>query len=104
MSREEVEQPRRRPGKRTDPAMEEPLAALEAGRPQRVRLTEGQSARGVRISIARRARERGLNVETAEGDGFVAVWRADEPTPRRTRKPGEGGTPRHDMLALPHFG
>jgi hypothetical protein len=41
--------------------------------PRRVGLTQGQSARGVRISIARRARERGISVETAEGDGFVAV-------------------------------
>jgi hypothetical protein len=91
VSQEEVEQLRGRRGKRTDPVMEELLASLAAGRPQRVGLMEGQSGRGVRISIARRARERRLNVETVEGDRFVAVWRADEPATRRTRKTGGEG-------------
>ena len=98
MSLEEVAHLRQRQGKRTDPTMEELLAALEAGRPQRVSLTEGQRARGVRVSIARRARERGLHVETAEGDGFIAVWKVDAPTPRQTRKPAGAGERRRSRL------
>jgi hypothetical protein len=49
----------------------------------RVPLVEGQSARGLRTAISRAATSRGMTVETVEGDGFVAVRKADEP---RTRK------------------
>jgi hypothetical protein len=48
-----------------------------------VPLEEGQSARGLRTAINQAATSRGLTVETVEGDGFVAVRKADEP---RTRK------------------
>jgi hypothetical protein len=52
-------------------------------RPVRVPLVEGQSARGLRTAISRVATSRGLFVETVEGDGFVAVRKANDP---RTRK------------------
>ena len=69
--------------RKTDPAMVALLAEVEAGRPVRVPLVEGQSARGLRTAISRAATSRGLSVETVEGEGFVAVRMADEP---RTRK------------------
>ena len=56
---------------------------IATGRPVRVPLVEGQSARGPRTAISRAAGSRGLSVETVEGDGFVAVRKTDEP---RTRK------------------
>jgi hypothetical protein len=49
----------------------------------RVSLVEGQSARGLRTAISRAATNRGLSVETVEGEGFVAVRKVVEP---RTRK------------------
>jgi hypothetical protein len=47
---------------------------------------EGQSARGLRTAISRAATSRGLTVETVEGDGFVAVRKADEPRARKQTK------------------
>ena len=69
--------------RKTDPAMVALLAEVEAGRPVRVPLVEGQSAHGLRTAISRVATSRGLTVETVEGDDFVAVRKTDE---RRTRK------------------
>ena len=69
--------------RKTDPAMAALLAEIATGQPVRVPLVEGQSARGLRTAISRAATSRGLTVETVEGDGFVAVRKADEP---RTRK------------------
>ena len=66
-----------------NPAMVELLHEVTAGRPMRVPLVEGQSARGLRMAISRAATSRGLSVETVEGDGFVAVRTVDPP---RTRK------------------
>src|SRR5687767_5631909 len=79
-----------KPGK-TDPAMVALLAEVESGRPVRVSLVEGQSARGLRTAISRAATSRGMTVETVEGEGFVAVRRVDEP---RTRK--EKPAPSHN--------
>ena len=44
-----------------------------------VLLVDGQSARGLRVAISRAATSRGMTVETAEGDGFVAVRKVEEP-------------------------
>ena len=67
----------------SNPAMVELLNELEAGRPIRVPLIEDQSARGLRVAISRAASSRGLNVETVEGDGFVAVRKVDQPRMRK---------------------
>jgi hypothetical protein len=77
---------RRKKGARADPAMVELLDRVESGTPQRVGLEPGQNARGLRFAIARKAKQRGLGVETVEGDGFVAVSRTDAP-PTRTGRP-----------------
>src|SRR5215210_7080999 len=74
---------RQQKARKTDPAMAALLAEVEAGRPVRVPLVEGQSARGLRTAISRAATSRGLTVETVEGEGFVAVRKVDE---LRTRK------------------
>jgi hypothetical protein len=73
----------RQKARKTDPAMVALLAEIESGRPVRVPLVYGQSARGLRTAISRAAGSRGLSVETVEGEGFVAVRKADE---SRTRK------------------
>ncbi len=75
---------------KTDPVMVALLTEVEAGRPVRVQLVEGQSARGLRSAISRAARSRGLTVETVDGDGFVAVRKDDEP---RTRKGKQASSP-----------
>ena len=69
--------------RKTDPAMVALLAEVETGQPVRVPLVLGQSARGLRTAISRAATNRGLTVETVEGDGFVAVRKVVE---LRTRK------------------
>jgi hypothetical protein len=48
-------------------------------------LVEGQGARGPRTAISRAAGRR-LSVETVEGEGFVAVRKADEPRARRGKQ------------------
>jgi hypothetical protein len=85
--------------RKTDPAMTALLAEVETGRPVRVPLVEGQSARGLRTAISRAATSRGMTVETVEGDGFVAVRKVDEPRARKqtqqTAEPGKRrGRPR----------
>jgi hypothetical protein len=65
----------------------------------RVPLVDGQSARGLPTAISRAATSRGLSVETVEGEGFVAVRKADEPRARKqtqqTAEPGKRrGRPR----------
>ena len=72
-----------------NPAMDELLAGVEAGQAMRVPLVEGQSARGLRVAISRAATKRGLSVETVEGDGFVAVRKAEE---ARKRKAAQGSS------------
>src|SRR5829696_5817980 len=72
--------------------MVELLDAVESGQPIRVSLEEGQSARGLRVVISRAATSRGLNVETVEGDGFVAVRKVDQQASRKSAQvtPGQG--------------
>jgi hypothetical protein len=83
LSEEEFTALRQQKARKTDPTMAALLAEIASGRPVRVPLVEGQSARGLRTAISRAASSRGMAVETVEGDGFVAVRRADE---SRTRK------------------
>jgi hypothetical protein len=81
---------RQQQSRKTDPAMVALLDEIATGRPVRVPLVEGQSARGLRTAITRAAGSRGLTVETVEGEGFVAVRKTDEP---RTRKGTQGSYP-----------
>jgi len=75
-----------------NPAMVDLLHEVAAGRPMRVPLVEGQSARGLRVAISRAATSRGLTVETVEGDGFVAVRKVDQPSTRKaTQTTADGG-------------
>ena len=83
LSEAEFTELRQQKARKTDPAMSALLAEIATGQPVRVPLVDGQSARGLRTAISRAATSRGLSVETVEGDGFVAVRKADEP---RTRK------------------
>ncbi len=88
-----------------NPMMEELLDRVESGRPQRVPLGEDQSARGLRVSIARAAGRRGLSVETVEGNGFVAVRRADRPSPAKPkRQPAADGRRRRGRTHEPAAG
>ena len=59
----------------------------------RVPVVEGQSARGLRVAISRAGTSRGPTVETVEGDGFVAVRKAEEPRKRKVAQ-GTSGEPR----------
>jgi hypothetical protein len=86
LSEEEFHALRQQKARKTDPAMTALLAEISTGRPVRVPLVEGQSARGLRAAISRAATGRGLSVETVEGDGFVAVRRVDEPRTRKGRQ------------------
>ena len=92
LSEDEFHALRQQKARKTDPAMVALLAEVESGRPVRVPLVEGQSARGLRTAISRAATSRGLTVETVEGDGFVAVRKVDEPRSRRGKQtpPQEG--------------
>src|SRR5215212_5348270 len=78
LSEDEFTSLRQQKTRKTDPAMVALLAEVESGRPVRVPLVEGQSARGLRTATSR-----GLNVETVEGEGFVAVRKSDEPRSRK---------------------
>src|SRR5215217_6658957 len=87
ISPEELAALQRAKGKRSgDPMMEALLSQLDAGIAKKIPLAEGQGGKGLRIAIARKARERGINVETAEGDGYVAVWKADAPRRQKTSR------------------
>ena len=86
LSEEEFTALRQQKARKTDPAMVALLAEVDAGRPVRVPLVEGQSARGLRTAISRAAGSRGLSVETVEGEGFVAVRKSDEPRTRKGRQ------------------
>jgi hypothetical protein len=89
LSEAEFTELRQQKARKTDPAMAALLAEIATGQPVRVPLVEGQSARGLRTAISRAATSRGMTVETVEGDGFVAVRKADEP---RTRKGKQAST------------
>jgi hypothetical protein len=86
--------------RRANPQLEALLDAVAAGRPQRVRLEPGQRGRGLRLAIARAAERRGLAVESAFGDDFLAVWLADS----REQGGGECGRPEPRPLGRPGFG
>ena len=92
LSDEEFTALRQQKASKTDPAMAVLLTEIATGRPVRVPLVEGQSARGLRTAISRAATSRGMTVETFEGDGFVAVRKADEPRSRKGKQapPQEG--------------
>jgi hypothetical protein len=83
LSEDEFTALRQQKTRKTDPAMVALLAEVETGRPVRVPLVYGQSARGLRTAISRAATSRGLTVETVEGEGFVAVRKLDEPRSRK---------------------
>jgi len=85
---------------KTDPAITALLAEVETGRPVRVPLLEGQSARSLCTAISRAARSRGLSVETVEGEGFVAVRKVDEPRTRTGRPASSPEGPRR--FGRPH--
>jgi hypothetical protein len=55
LSEEEFTALRQQKSRKTDPAMTALLAEVETGRPVRVPLVEGQSARGLRTAISRAA-------------------------------------------------
>ena len=87
MSEEEFDRLRRRwSGRAADPGMEELLDRLEAGERVRVPVAAGQSVRGLRVAVGRRASQRSMRVEAVEGDGFVGFRRADEPAPQRGKR------------------
>ena len=84
LSEDEFATLRQRKARKLDPGMTALLDEIETGRPVRVPLGDGQSARGLRVAISRAALTRGLFVETLEGDGFVAVRKTDTPPVRKT--------------------
>ena len=86
LSEAEFTELRQQKVRKTDPAMAALLAEIATGQPVRVPLVEGQSARGLRTAISRAATSRGLSVETVEGDGFVAVRKAEEPRGRKAKQ------------------
>jgi hypothetical protein len=99
LAEDEFQALRQQKARKTDPAMAALLTEIATGQPVRVPLVEGQSARGLRTAISRAASSRGMTVETVEGDGFVAVRKADEPRARKptpqTAEPGKRrGRPR----------
>ena len=83
LSEAEFTELRQQKARKTDPAMTALLAEIATGQPVQVPLVDGQSARGLRTAISRAATSRGLSVETVEGDGFVAVRKADESRSRK---------------------
>src|ERR687898_1177540 len=85
LSEAEFTELQRQKAQKADPAMAALLDEIATGRPVRVPLVEGQGARGWRVAISRAATSRGLSVETVEGDGFVAVRKAEEPRARKGR-------------------
>jgi hypothetical protein len=87
LSEDEFDALRQRKARQANPVMSQLLDEVERGTPVRVPLEDGQTARGLRVAIARAASNRGLSVETMEGDGFVAVRKSTVP---RVRKPATG--------------
>ena len=93
MSEEEFERLRRaRSGRAVDPPVEKLLDRIEAGEIVRVPVAPDQSVRGLRVSVGRRASQRGMKVDAVEGDGFVGFRRAEAPVPKQgKRQPPEEG-------------
>jgi hypothetical protein len=94
LSEDEFTALRQQKARKTDPAMTALLDEIATGRPIRVPLVEGQSARGLRAAISRAATSRGMTVESVEGDGFVAVRKADQPRKRKAAQASTAGEPR----------
>ena len=86
LSEAEFTELRQQKARKTDPAMAALLAEVATGQAVRVPLVEGQSGRGLRTAISRAATSRGMTVETVEGDGFVAVRKAEEPRAKRGKQ------------------
>src|ERR671912_2926730 len=84
LSEAEFTELRQQKARKADPSMTALLDEIAAGRPVRVPLVDGQRARGLRVAISRAATSRGLSVETLEGDGFVAVRKAEKPSMRKS--------------------
>ena len=84
LSEAEFTELRQQKARKADPSMTALLDEVATGRPVRVPLVDGQSARGLRVAISRAASSRGLSVETLEGEGFVAVRKADKPSVRKS--------------------
>jgi hypothetical protein len=84
LSEAEFTELRQQKVRKADPAMAALLDEIATGQPVRVPLVDGQSARGLRVAISRAAFARGMSVETLEGDGFVAVRRAEKTPVRKT--------------------
>src|SRR5215211_8585281 len=87
LSEAEFTELQRQKARKTDPAMTALLDEIATGRPVRVPLVAGQSARGLRTAISRAATSRGLSVETVEGEGIVAMRKIDEPRTRKGKQP-----------------
>jgi hypothetical protein len=83
MSEEDFSALRQRKARQINPVMAHLLDEVERGTPVRVPLADGQSARGLRVAIARAASGRDLRVETMEGENYVAVRKSDESTSRK---------------------
>jgi hypothetical protein len=64
---------------------------FDAEETARVVREDGQSACSLRTAISRASTSRGLTVETVEGDGFVAVRKADASGPQRGKLAPSGG-------------
>ena len=79
----ELSQP---PARNVDPAMSSLLEAIGTGRPVRVPLVDGQCSRDLRVAISRAAGRRGMRVVTLEGEGFVAVRKAEAPPIRTSQQ------------------
>jgi hypothetical protein len=94
LSEAEFTELRQQKARKTDPAMAALLAEVATGQAVRVPLVEGQSGRGLRTAISRAATSRGMTVETVEGDGFVAVRKAEEPRAKRGKQTPSGEGPR----------
>ena len=91
MSEEEFNQLQRaKTGRTLDPAMEELLNRLEAGEIVRVSVAPDQSVRGLRVAISRRASQRGMSIESVEGEGFLAVRRSLDAISRPSRQSQSG--------------
>lgn len=83
VSTEEFEKlPPRQPQRRTSPEWDSVLDELMSGKPVRLRYADEKDLRGKRLSLGRRAAQRGITVEIRYGEGFLIV-----------RKSGERGEP-----------
>jgi hypothetical protein len=75
---------RQQKARQIDPAMTALLVDVATGHAVRVPLVDGQCARGLRVAISRAAGRRGMSVVTLEGEGFIAVRKADTSPVRRS--------------------